>query len=690
MASPQAWPGNLPAETSSFIGRRDELAEVRRTLDRARLVTLLGPGGVGKTRLALRAASGVRQAFPGGVWLVELSALRAPELIAHTVAQTLRLPGPAAGDPVDLLADHLADAAPTLLVLDTCEHLVHACAMLAETLLTVAPALRILATSRESLNTVGEYTVLVAPLEVPRTGDPEPDGCDSVELFAERAAACRPGFALARHNRAAVAQLCRRLEGIPLALELAAVGLRAMPIEQMVERLDDRFRLLGPARTGEHRHRTLRTAITWSHDLCVPPERMLWARLSVFPGGFDLEAVERVCTDEHLPVGELLDVLTMLVDKSIVRFDPSGPRYRMLDTLREFGTELLERSGEAPVLHERHRDHYAALAERAVAGRRGDRQLAWVDRLQEEDDNLRAALEWSLATPGQERAGLRLAVLLCDHWFLTGRLGEGLDWYRRALAAVPGRTFEHGRALYGAGLYAILRADPAEAGALLAEALAVADAAGDPDLRAHALHELGRCRFHVGDLDGALDLYRRARRGYREAGARSTMSATIHADLASVHAVRGDHGRAHDLCEEGIAACAAAGERWGRAVTVLTRAATHWLGGACDRAVSDVRDCLPVLAAFDNLRAIARSLDLLMVCAATTGDHERAAVLAGAAESLWERHCAPDRRGVHYVALRAAGVDAARRGLGGERFGALLARGRAMPTEQAVAFALDG
>ncbi|MFC5181410.1 ATP-binding protein [Actinomadura harenae] len=429
MASSPGRPGNLPAEPTSFVGRRAELDQVLRALERARLVTLLGPGGVGKTRLALRAADRARPLFPDGVWLVELSGLRAPESLPCVIAETLRLPGRRVDDPAGFLADRLA-ASELLLVLDTCEHLVHACAMLAERLLTAAPGLRVLTTSRESLNLVGEHLVPVPPLAVPcprdgtaptgSAGDAAPL-CDSVTLFAERAGASSPGFTVAPGNHAAVCALCRRLEGIPLALELAADRLPAMPVEEIVERLSDRFHVLtgadgpyGASWTGGRRHRTLRAAITWSHDLCMPAERMLWARLSVFPGGFDLAAAESVCADGDLPADELVDVLTMLVDKSVVRFDPGAGRYQMLDTLREYGAERLDEAGETGPLRRRHRDHYAALADRAARERLGPHESCWTRRLRSEEGNLRAALEWSLATPGAKASGLRLAVALLD------------------------------------------------------------------------------------------------------------------------------------------------------------------------------------------------------------------------------------------------------------------------------------
>ncbi|MFC4909808.1 ATP-binding protein [Actinomadura gamaensis] len=704
MASSQGRPGNLPAESTSFVGRRAELDQVLSALERARLVTLLGPGGVGKTRLALRAADRARPLFPDGVWLVELSGLRAPESLPCVIAETLRLPGRRLGDPAEFLAERLAPR-ELLLVLDTCEHLVHATALLAERLLTAAPGLRVLATSRESLNVVGEHIVPVPPLEVPGPRDGAasdaagPDAgaaCDSVTLFAERAVASSPGFTVAPANHAAVCQLCRRLEGIPLALELAAVRLRAMPVEEIVERLSDRFRVLGGAhgasraagRTTEHRHQTLRTAITWSHDLCMPAERMLWARLSVFPGDFDLAAAEAVCTDDDLPPSELVDVLTMLVDKSVVRFDPKADRYQMLDTLREYGAERLVQAGERDLLRRRHRDRYAALADQAARDRLGPRQLWWTRRLRDEAGNLRAALEWSLATPGEQAAGLRLAVALLDHWFLTSRIGEARTWYHQALESTPSDLPERGRALYAAGLFTVLQGDLPAAGKLLDDTLAFAEASGDADLRAHAVQELGRLRLHSGDLQGALDLFREARAHYDGTGYPDVRAITVLTDLASVHALRGEPDDALELCARCLEICEARGESWCRAAAVWMRGAARWLAGEPGPALADARDGLPVRAAFDDPGGIALTLDLMMACAVADGEHERAAVLAGASARLWETLGMHALRGPHYSVLREEGVAAFTRALGRTRADALLSRGRSLTLPETLAFAM--
>ncbi len=309
---------NLPVEVTRFIGRRRELPAIGEAIERHRLVTLRGPAGVGKTRLALRVAADLLDNFADGCWLVQLSPLQAPELLARTVAGALGLPDEAAGDAPQVLAQNLAER-ELLLVLDTCEHLTGACAELAELLLPAAPGLRILATSRSPLGLAAEHSLLISPLEVPAADDAAAAHADAVTLFVDRARAAVPDFALTPDNTPAVAELCRRLDGIPLALELAAVRLRGMPVEELLARLSDRFRVLGTARTSTDRHRTLRAAVSWSYELCTPAEQRLWAELSVFPGGFGLAAAEHVCgpgTDE---------TLRRLADKSVIQASRRRP-----------------------------------------------------------------------------------------------------------------------------------------------------------------------------------------------------------------------------------------------------------------------------------------------------------------------------------------------------------------------------
>jgi predicted ATPase len=330
---------NLPAEVTRFIGRRRELSAIADAVERYRLVTLRGAGGVGKTRLALRAAADASDSFADGCWLVQLSPLQTPGLLARTVSEALGLPDEGTGDAAAVLAANLAER-ELLLILDTCEHLIEACADLATLLLSAAPGLRVLATSRSPLGSPDEHSLLITPLELP-ADDRGAAYADAVTLFVDRAQAVVPDFALTPENTPAVAELCRRLDGIPLALELAAVRLRGMSVEDILARLSDRFRVLGTARTSTDRHRTLRAAVSWSYELCTPAEQRLWAELSVFPGGFGLTAVEQVC---GAGAGE---TLRRLAEKSVV-LPVEGGRYQLLDTMREFGAERLDAAGPKP------------------------------------------------------------------------------------------------------------------------------------------------------------------------------------------------------------------------------------------------------------------------------------------------------------------------------------------------------
>src|SRR5580698_6719059 len=336
-------PGTLPPQATGFVGRQAEIAQVSVALMESRLVTIVGTGGVGKTRVAVRVAAQTTGRYPDGVHLVELSAVRDPELLASTVAASLGLPAEDARPQLAAVLDYLRERA-LLLILDTCEHLVDACAMLAAEVLRGAPAVTVLATSRQPLGVRAESTFRLRPLPVPDVDD-EGSDADAVALFAQRAAAVIDGFAITRENRADVIGVCRALDGIPLAIELATVRLRALPLDQMTSRLDDRFHVLtGGKRAGLPRHQTLRAAIEWSHGLCTPTEQVVWARLSVFAGAFDLAAATAVCSDDELSGARVVESLTALAEKSVLVTEPADEpeaegTYRMLDTLREFGAE---------------------------------------------------------------------------------------------------------------------------------------------------------------------------------------------------------------------------------------------------------------------------------------------------------------------------------------------------------------
>jgi non-specific serine/threonine protein kinase len=677
--------GNLPAEVTRFIGRSRELAQVRDALGRYRLVTLRGVGGVGKTRLALQVAAAVRRSFDDGVWLVELSALRNTELLARTVATALGVPDQASGDPLDLLADYLADR-HLLLILDTCEHLVDACALLSEVLLRAAPRLKILATSREPLDLMGEQALVISPLDVPDPGA-SAAGSESVALFLDRAEAMAPGFALTPANEQAVAQVCRGVDGIPLALELAAVRLRTMSIEQVVAHIEDRFRFLGTTRSTMNRHQTLRAAIDWSYELCTPAERLLWARLSVFPGDFDLEAAERVCVDDAQDAGAVLEVLGRLVEKSIVLCEQDGHRYRMLDTIREYGAEQLVAFGGPDELRRRHRDHYLGLAEQAAAGSMTAEQVRWLVRLRQETHNLRVALDYSYATPGQEQTGLRMTVLLRHYWLMLGLFSEGRGWHDKALAVSAASASDGAWAVYGAAVLALQQGDLDVAAPLLANAGGLAEALDDRDLEAHLMDARGIAFFFAGDLDGARPCHESALAAYQEIGYSEPFALASPARLASVCCLTGELDRAIALSEDGLRRCDELGDQWAKGTVLWIRGAARWLSGDVGRAIEDSLACLRIMEALGDLHTITMSIDLLAVCLVAQEDFVRAAELSGAGDSLWKILNAPVQQGPYYAEIRRNAAETCRQALGDDRFKAAHRHGAGLSVAEAIAVA---
>jgi predicted ATPase/class 3 adenylate cyclase len=437
-----AHPHNLPIQLTSFVGRERELAELKSLLVSSRLLTLTGPGGTGKTRLALRLAAEELESFAAGVWLVELAPLADPALVPHTVAATLGVQDQPGRSILDVLRDFLR-AKALLLLLDNCEHLIEACAQLAETLLRAAPGLRILASSREALGIAGETAYRVPSLPVPDPAQPEQPldleslaRNDCVRLFVERATAALPPFRLTATNAPAIAEIGRRLDGIPLAIELAAARARVVPPEQIAARLDDRFRLLaGGSRTALPRHQTLLALIEWSHELLTVPERVLLRRLSVFAGGWSLDAAQAVCGDGL--GAEVLETLAHLVDKSLVDVaepvDTAEGRYHLLETIRQYARAKLVEAGEAERIRDRHLAYFIHFAEEAEPHLRRAEQLAWMERLEREHGNLRTAPAWALES-GKSDQAVELAGALAYFWVLGGKITEGFKWLDEALA----------------------------------------------------------------------------------------------------------------------------------------------------------------------------------------------------------------------------------------------------------------
>src|SRR5262252_6342527 len=490
MARPVRHSGNLPAEATSFIGRRRELAEIRKKLTEARLVTLAGPGGVGKTRLAIRAATDLRRGFRDGGWLAELAEVLDPALVSNAVMAALDLRDQAASAPATILLSYLRDR-ELLLVVDNCEHLLEAAGRIVTDILKAAPGVRVIATSREPLSVPGEHVVPVPPLELPSPGAAEPltsvQQNEAIRLLTERAAAASGTFELTTANQAPVVELCRRLDGLPLAIELAAVRTRVLTAEQILDRLADRFGLLtGGSRVALPRHQTLRTTIEWSHDLLAGGERAVLRRTCVFAGRFTLDDVESVCTSGDAPAPQALDLLSSLVDKSLVmKEDANGLAcYRLHETMREFARLKLAEAGEEEAVELRCAEYYRLTGGLSpLEGRY--RLLEWLPWADLEIDNVRAVLRRCLIRADAER-GIDLATSLGWYW-ITRATSEGMRWLDEFLALEGGSLGTRAWAYFIRGFLAVLKADPAAAKPALEAAMATARQAGQRDALTQAL-----------------------------------------------------------------------------------------------------------------------------------------------------------------------------------------------------------
>jgi non-specific serine/threonine protein kinase len=688
-------PGNLPAGTTSFVGRKNDVAEVKRLLSKARLVTLTGVGGVGKTRLALHTATELRRAFPDGAWLVELADLSDPALLAHTVLEALGVRDDTGRNQVDVLADHLRERR-ILVILDNCEHLIEACAASVDRLLRAAPGLRVLATSRERLGIPGEHLWRVAPLPLPDPLLPLPPdgwrGYAAMGLLAERAAAVEPGFAVTDENQDLIARMCRMLAGIPLAIELAAVRVRALSLDELATRLEDSFHLLAKGeRGGLPRHRTLSAAVEWSHDLCGAAERLLWARASVFGGGFSLSAAESVCVGDGLPAGSVLGQLTGLVDKSVLLVERDGDRtrYRLLEPLRQFGRSKLHAMGEEDVVLRRHRDYYLAQAEQSEREWFGPKQAEIFVRTKLEHANLRAALDYCLATPSEFGAGLKLAATLWFYWAGCGVLGEGRHWLDRALEAVPDGGEDRLKALWVNGYVSTLQGDVARAVTLLGECRTEAGRVGDETALAYAIHRLG-CNALVGDDVGhAKDLFEDARIRYRRLGELNgnVMLAGIEMAIASIFL--GELEEAAALCEEARAIGAAHGEEWAYAYAIYVLALVALNQGEFDLATGYARNCLRLKRTFNDLLGMVLSIEVLAWIEASLRRWERAATPLGCARRIWRSVGYPMFGSKYFGAPHGDCETRTREALGDSRYAALSRQGSEFTLEEAVTFALD-
>jgi predicted ATPase len=571
--------GDSRAALTSFIGRRRELSEVKSRMADSRLVTLTGPGGVGKTRLALEVADRSRRGLRDGVWSVDLASLEDESSLAQVVASALLLPDQSNRDPNEKLRDYVRDR-QMLIVLDNCEHLLRACASLAESLLGEAPGLRILATSREPLGIGGEQLCAVPPLTAPPANESHSANAishyEAVSLLVDRARNVVPDFSITEENAEAIVQLCDRLDGIPLAIELAATRLRSLSVTQIVERLDKRFSLLaGGNRWAMPRQQTLRALIDWSFDLCTKDEQVLWARLSVFPGSFDLDAVEQTCGFGPLDQDRIIDLLDRLVAKSILLTERTGEsvRYRQLMTVREYGSELLDTSGELLELKSRHRDHYLTKAGVMVDRWCGPGQATALARMKADHASLLSALEWSAGSPSQIGAAAELASLLRYHWVAGGFLSDGRRWLEQILSGPLESSVQRGNALWVAAWIALMQGDRDAARRHLAECEAVAAELQDPRLSAHTTQWSGILRLFSGETQAAIDLFGKCIATHADFGNTASVLTGLF-QLAMAQTYNGDLEDALQTCDRAIRLSEENGEQWNRSYS-------WWITGLC-------------------------------------------------------------------------------------------------------------
>jgi predicted ATPase/DNA-binding NarL/FixJ family response regulator len=687
----KARPSNLPMELTSFVGRREELRELKRLLATTRLLTLTGSGGAGKTRLALRAAAEMSRGFPDGAWVVSLGSIQDPLLISQAVLNALGAHDQSASWSLSTLTDYLASRR-LLLVVDNCEHLLDACAILTSTLLSSCPYVRLIATSRQALGVTGEVRMPVPPMSLPDEGDDASlehlMNFEAVRLLSERAAAVVPGFVVNAENAAPVLQLCRRLDGIPLALELAAVRLGALSLDQLNQGLAGERSMLGTGNRGvEGRQQTLEATIGWSYGLLEEAEQLLWARLSVFAGGFDAEAAIQVCSDERLPSDRIVEILGALVEKSIVKRDltaGNAPRYSLLETIRQFGIRCLREIDEERSGRERHLDWLAGLA-RSV-GAFDSHQIELFKRMDAERDNLWAALEFCLSEPGWAPRGGEFAQHLVAYWTCRGSFGD----LRRVLTSLAERAPEdsapRAQLLLAAAVMANSQNDFDASASMGRESLRIGNLLKDSQVIALAQTWLAIPLSVDGKVVEALEAAESAVAMARRMRSRpiELVATTV---LCNILPVVGQPARTIELGEQGLTISQECGELWARGYLLMATSQAHWQQGDRQLAEAQALDGAVCKHALDDRSGLQALLEILAWMAAERGAHQRAATLLGCAEHVRQSSALQFQEGFrqqheHSMALALERV-------GKRQFDGMYERGLTMTIDAVMTYLVD-
>ncbi|KAA1419353.1 LuxR family transcriptional regulator [Nocardioides humilatus] len=687
-------PERLTADITTFVGREQEVAEVRRLLDTTSVVTLTGPGGVGKTRLASRVAASVADRFPDGVLFLPLADLSDRALLASTAADVVGLADRATPSPIDLVVGELRDRA-VLLVIDNCEHVVDECAAFVETLVRTCPRLVILSTSRQSLGVEGERILPVRPLRTPPIGEPAEQlrQYDAVRLFVDRATAVVPGFEITADNAADVVDLCRQLDGLPLAIELAAVRLRALSVRQVVERLDRQLALLkgGPARRFGLRHETLRGLMDWSYELCSDEERLMWARLSVFTGSVFLDAAEAVCAGAGLAAEEVLDVIEGLVDKSVLlRVEHGGVvRFRMLETVRQYGQDKLAESDDHVAWQRRHRDFYADLTARFAAEWLGPDQAAWIARLGREHHNLRLALDFCTRDPEEAVIGMAMAHAFKEYWLVRGFNTEGRIQISKLLEAAAPHAPGRAQLMWSYAFLALVQGDQPAYEVAVAEARQLAEAVGDAQAAAYVRHVEGYRALLANDMAVAVACFSSAVADFRAVGdVAGELWSTYNHGIAL--AIGGDLDLGRTILRDCIATYAELGEWSWRSWALWSLAAAECLAGDLTAARTCCEDVLRQQVILRDRAVIAFVLTVLAGVEARSCHDRRAARLLGAAATVWRSvGTSPRRYGAFVPELERDTAEVTGR-LGWDTAEAEFAAGAQLSLADALDYALCG